>query len=47
MIVLPQAPQPLLPNYGMGNIYQYNMDLNMMSLLNAKERTLQEFVDIA
>ncbi|EIM86299.1 S-adenosyl-L-methionine-dependent methyltransferase [Stereum hirsutum FP-91666 SS1] len=41
-----RAPEPLLPNYGMGNVFQYNMDLNMMALLNAKERTLAEFVDL-
>lgn len=30
----------------MGNVFQYNMDLNMMALLNAKERTLEELVDL-
>ena len=41
-----QAPEPLLPNYGVGSIRQYNLDLNMMVVLNGKERTLEEFVEL-
>lgn len=40
------APEPLLPNYGNGRIRRYNQDVNMMMSLNAKERTLQDFIDI-
>ena len=41
-----QAPEPLLPNYGVGSIRQYNLDLDMMVMLNSKERTLEEFTAI-
>ncbi|KAF8580550.1 S-adenosyl-L-methionine-dependent methyltransferase [Ramaria rubella] len=41
-----QAPEPLLPNYGIGRVRLYNQDINMMSLMNSKERTLQEFIDM-
>ncbi|KAF8954811.1 S-adenosyl-L-methionine-dependent methyltransferase [Flammula alnicola] len=44
--LLEQAPEPLLANYGMARIRLYNQDLNMMTLLNAKERTLQEFIEL-
>ena len=44
--VLEQAPEPLLPNYGVGSIRQYNLDLNMLVLLNGKQRTFEEFVGI-
>ncbi|KAF8577159.1 S-adenosyl-L-methionine-dependent methyltransferase [Ramaria rubella] len=44
---LDQAPEPLLPNYGMGKVRLYQQDINMMNLLNSKERTLQEFIDMA
>lgn len=45
-LILTQAPKPLLPNFGMGRVRLYQQDLNMMSILNSKERTLQEFVDM-
>jgi len=41
-----QAPEPLLPNYGMGQIRLYQQDINMMVLFNSKERTFQDFTDI-
>ncbi|KXN91143.1 Sterigmatocystin 8-O-methyltransferase [Leucoagaricus sp. SymC.cos] len=41
-----QAPEPLLPNYGDGRLRQYTMDINMMALLNSKERTLQDFIEL-
>ncbi|KAF6754137.1 S-adenosyl-L-methionine-dependent methyltransferase [Ephemerocybe angulata] len=41
-----QAPAELLSNYGAGRIRQYNLDLVMMSLLNAQERTLEDFVEL-
>lgn len=40
------APEPLLPNYGVGRVRPFYQDLNMMSCANAKERTLDEFVGI-
>lgn len=42
-----QAPEPLLPNYGHGKILPYQADLQMMSLLNGKERTQTEFENMA
>ena len=41
-----QAPEPLLANFGMGNIRAYNQDMNMLTTCNSQERTLQEFVDM-
>ncbi|KAJ7676259.1 S-adenosyl-L-methionine-dependent methyltransferase [Mycena rosella] len=41
-----QAPEPLLANYGVGNLRQYNLDLTMLVLGNSKERTLQEFASL-
>ncbi|KAJ7895694.1 S-adenosyl-L-methionine-dependent methyltransferase [Mycena leptocephala] len=41
-----QAPEPLLPNYGVGKVRQYNLDLTMLLCYNSKERSLQEFVKI-
>jgi len=40
------APRPLLPNYGMGNLMAYQMDVHMLDVLNAKERTVPEFEHI-
>ena len=39
-----QAPEPLLPNYGAGRIRQYNLDMDMMAMLNSEERQLDAFV---
>ena len=39
-----QAPEPLLPNYGGGRIRQYNLDIQMMSLLNSEERRLPDLI---
>jgi hypothetical protein len=41
-----QAPEPLLPNYGIGRIREYALDMAMMNLVNSKERTLEEFVEL-
>ncbi|KAF9496922.1 S-adenosyl-L-methionine-dependent methyltransferase [Pleurotus eryngii] len=41
-----QAPEPLLPNYGMGRIRPYQQDINMMGFLNSKERTVDEFISL-
>lgn len=43
---LNQAPFPLLSNYGAGALRACNADINMLSTLNARERTLAEFVAI-
>ncbi|EIN06884.1 S-adenosyl-L-methionine-dependent methyltransferase [Punctularia strigosozonata HHB-11173 SS5] len=45
--LIPVAPEPLLPNYGLGRIREYYQDLNMMVCLNAKERTLDDFTSLA
>lgn len=39
-----QAPEPLLPNYGAGRIRQYNLDMDMLAMLNSEERQLDDFV---
>ena len=36
--------QPLLPNYGVGRLRRYNIDINMMTILNSEERRLEEFI---
>ncbi|KAJ7460725.1 S-adenosyl-L-methionine-dependent methyltransferase [Mycena latifolia] len=41
---LARAPAPLLSNYGEGRIRQYYLDVSLMVLTNAKERTLDEYV---
>ncbi|KAJ8073210.1 hypothetical protein PM082_020079 [Marasmius tenuissimus] len=40
---LEQAPFPLLPNYGTGNIRHYNQDINMLAMFNSQERTCEEY----
>jgi len=40
------APEPLLPNYGAGKILHYKVDLTMLAVLNSKERTLNEFIEL-
>ncbi|KAJ7178588.1 S-adenosyl-L-methionine-dependent methyltransferase [Mycena crocata] len=40
------APEPLLPNYGVGNVRPYAQDITMMFMLNSRERTLQNFIDM-
>lgn len=37
----------MLPNYGAGQIRPYNLDLAMLVLFNSKERTLEEFIEVA
>jgi len=39
-----QAPEPLIPNYGDGRLRQYTMDINMMTLMNGRERTPIDFI---
>ena len=41
-----QAPEPLLPNYGVGRIRQYNLDIEVMTILNSRERRLPEFIKL-
>ena len=41
-----QAPEPLLPNYGVGRIRQYNLDIEVMTILNCRERRLPEFIKL-
>jgi len=41
-----EAPAPMLPNFGLGNIRTYNQDLTMLLMYNAKERTLKETVEL-
>ncbi|KAG6381902.1 O-methyltransferase-domain-containing protein [Boletus reticuloceps] len=41
------APEPMLPNFGVGNIRMYQQDLTMWILHNAKERTLQNFLELS
>ncbi|KAG6894587.1 hypothetical protein C0995_014002 [Termitomyces sp. Mi166 len=36
-------PAPLLPNYGHANVFAYMNDIQMMVMLNGKERTFQQF----
>lgn len=40
------APKPLLPNYGVGKIRPYNLDLDMMILFNSQERHLEHFIKL-
>ncbi|KAJ7151574.1 S-adenosyl-L-methionine-dependent methyltransferase [Mycena filopes] len=35
-----KAPEPLLPNFGVGRVRQYAQDINMMICVNGQERTL-------
>ncbi|KAA1475130.1 S-adenosyl-L-methionine-dependent methyltransferase [Dentipellis sp. KUC8613] len=40
------APSPLLPNYGAGGTRPFYMDVNMMCMLNAKERSLDDMIEL-
>lgn len=41
------APEPLLANFGVGNIRAYQQDMTMLFIHNAKERTLQDCLTLA
>ncbi|KAG1744599.1 O-methyltransferase-domain-containing protein [Suillus paluster] len=41
------APEPLLPNFGVGNMRMYQQDMTMLLAHNAKERTLQECLTLS
>ncbi|KAJ7637170.1 S-adenosyl-L-methionine-dependent methyltransferase [Roridomyces roridus] len=43
---LKPAPAPLLSNYGEGRIRQYRLDVNLMVLVNGRERTLDEYIEL-
>ncbi|KAF9002052.1 S-adenosyl-L-methionine-dependent methyltransferase [Cyathus striatus] len=45
-LAIDQAPEPLLANYGVGRARHYQLDISMLSFMNSKERTLQEFLDL-
>ncbi|KAL0571306.1 hypothetical protein V5O48_010656 [Marasmius crinis-equi] len=40
------APEPLLPNYGTGNIFHFNQNINMLATFNSCERTPEEFITL-
>ncbi|THH00242.1 hypothetical protein EW145_g7114 [Phellinidium pouzarii] len=40
------APAPLLPNFGAACYRDYAGDINMLNLLDAKDRTLEEFISL-
>lgn len=42
----PQAPAPLLPNFGYGNAREFMMDVNVLTCLNGGQRTLEEYVSL-
>jgi len=41
------APEPMLPNFGVGNMRMYQQDLTMLILHNAKERTLKNSLELS
>ncbi|KAJ7214521.1 S-adenosyl-L-methionine-dependent methyltransferase [Mycena pura] len=41
-----KAPEPLLPNFGVGRVRPYAQDINMMVCLNSQERTLPGFIQL-
>lgn len=41
-----QAPDPMLPNYGAGQIRLYHLDLTMMMCFNTRERTITEMLNL-
>ncbi|KAJ3885654.1 S-adenosyl-L-methionine-dependent methyltransferase [Lentinula edodes] len=46
ILQLDVAPEPLLPNYGVGCIQTYKVDITMLALMNAKVRTLSEYIEL-
>ena len=45
-LAIKEAPEPMLPNYGLGGIIARNIDIDMLSSLNSKERTFSEFCEL-
>lgn len=41
-----QAPEPLLSNYDVGKIWQYNLDLDTMVMLNSQESYLEQLAGL-
>ncbi|KIJ09826.1 hypothetical protein PAXINDRAFT_86916 [Paxillus involutus ATCC 200175] len=41
------APEPMLPNFGVGSMHMYQQDMTMFVLFNAKERTLQDSLELS
>jgi len=41
------APEPMLANFGVGNIRMYEKDISMWIMFNAKERTLQNTLKLS
>ncbi|KAJ7130775.1 S-adenosyl-L-methionine-dependent methyltransferase [Mycena crocata] len=44
---LEPAPEPLLPNFGVGGVRAHNQDFTMLLTFNARERTLDEVSSLA
>lgn len=42
-----KAPEPLLPNYGVGRVRPYALDIAMMIMTNSSERRLHDLVKLA
>lgn len=40
------APEPMLPNFGVGNMRMYQQDVSMF-MHNARERMLPEFLELS
>lgn len=40
------APEPLLPNYGLGGIRPYDMDIVSLAVANSCERTAAQFIQL-
>ncbi|KAE9404120.1 hypothetical protein BT96DRAFT_989613 [Gymnopus androsaceus JB14] len=40
------APEPLLPDYGLGRVGKYELDITMLNILNSLSRTLSELVEL-
>ena len=45
-VEIESAPKPLLPNYGVGKIRPYNLDLDMMILFNSQERHPEDSIQL-
>jgi len=43
---LNQAPIPLLPDFGAGRVQTHYLDMAMLTLFNAEERTLEDYVKL-
>lgn len=41
------APEPMLPNFGVGNMRTYQQDVTMFIMHNVRERMLPEFLELS